>query len=325
MLKAVNEVSQMINEGKVLHIAGNESLLAALPKGNWIGGTNEYFMCEEGNQATSQKLYASIINFDEIKISVYDETNIHKVANDAFENGFSIVIMPYGSPVLSTYGKNAPSYENMFMRSIAGWVAGVEWGRTDIQPKAINGLDKTLHTDHAVVMHVGLPAEKTAIIDIINIFEPNNNSPIIKFMDAEAKTQIHKCLIDGKETILSEYLKEINQGVSVPFVGSFGGAWLNATIFSIDYDEQIVTFATPVFPGINYRFAIELTDYPASFARAVEQRGNVTDVVFCCACYYNYLFGELEGKKSKGFNGPAAFGEIAYQLLNQTLVYITVK
>jgi hypothetical protein len=33
----------------------------------------------------------------------------------------------------------------------------------------------------------------------------------------------------------------------------------------------------------------------------------------------------LEGKKTGGVTGPITFGEIAYQLLNQTLAYISVK
>ena len=34
---------------------------------------------------------------------------------------------------------------------------------------------------------------------------------------------------------------------------------------------------------------------------------------------------KLEGKKTGAFTGPITFGEIAYQLLNQTLVYLEVK
>jgi hypothetical protein len=33
----------------------------------------------------------------------------------------------------------------------------------------------------------------------------------------------------------------------------------------------------------------------------------------------------LEGKTTAGMTGPMTFGEIAYQLLNQTLVYLEVR
>ena len=49
------------------------------------------------------------------------------------------------------------------------------------------------------------------------------------------------------------------------------------------------------------------------------------DLFFSCNCVLNYLYAGLEGKKTGEFNGPATFGEIAYQLLNQTLVYLTIS
>lgn len=45
---------------------------------------------------------------------------------------------------------------------------------------------------------------------------------------------------------------------------------------------------------------------------------------FACNCILNYLYSELEGKKVPTMLGPMTFGEIAYQLLNQTLVYLTI-
>ncbi|MEO0003956.1 MAG: hypothetical protein RLZZ22_1648, partial [Pseudomonadota bacterium] len=47
-----------------------------------------------------------------------------------------------------------------------------------------------------------------------------------------------------------------------------------------------------------------------------------TDVVFSCNCILNFLFGELEGKAIGGVEGPITFGEIGYQLLNQTMVAV---
>ena len=40
MLITLEETVKLINEGKILHIAADDQLLAQLPKGNWIGGTN---------------------------------------------------------------------------------------------------------------------------------------------------------------------------------------------------------------------------------------------------------------------------------------------
>ena len=47
-------------------------------------------------------------------------------------------------------------------------------------------------------------------------------------------------------------------------------------------------------------------------------------ILFSCNCILNYQYAELEGEKTKGFTGPVTFGEVAYQLLNQTMVYLTI-
>jgi len=46
--------------------------------------------------------------------------------------------------------------------------------------------------------------------------------------------------------------------------------------------------------------------------------------VYTCNCILNFLYGELEGKVIGSFDGPVTFGEIAYQLVNQTLVYVSI-
>jgi hypothetical protein len=86
-----------------------------------------------------------------------------------------------------------------------------------------------------------------------------------------------------------------------------------------------VRFYAPVFSGIRYKHAKAISDYAASFG--VQLRNNRIEgqnVVFSCNCILNYLYSGLEGRKTEPFVGPATFGEIAYQLLNQTLVYLEV-
>jgi hypothetical protein len=39
----------------------------------------------------------------------------------------------------------------------------------------------------------------------------------------------------------------------------------------------------------------------------------------------NFLYGELEGKKTGTITGPMTFGEIAYQLLNQTMIFLEIE
>ena len=42
MLMTFDQASNLINDSRLLHIAGTENLLKKLPKGNWIGGSTAY-------------------------------------------------------------------------------------------------------------------------------------------------------------------------------------------------------------------------------------------------------------------------------------------
>lgn len=78
-----------------------------------------------------------------------------------------------------------------------------------------------------------------------------------------------------------------------------------------------------LFAGKEYRFAIPVTDYAASFAEHLQDLAGAKPV-FSCNCILNYLYGELDGKATPPFAGPVTFGEVAYQLLNQTLAYVEI-
>lgn len=46
--------------------------------------------------------------------------------------------------------------------------------------------------------------------------------------------------------------------------------------------------------------------------------------LFSCNCILNNLYGKLEGNVTPPFAGLVTFGEVAYHLLNQTLVYAEI-
>jgi hypothetical protein len=48
-------------------------------------------------------------------------------------------------------------------------------------------------------------------------------------------------------------------------------------------------------------------------------------IALSCNCIVNFVNSSLEGRTTGGIVGPITFGEIAYQLLNQTMVYLTVS
>ena len=320
MLLSFDGAAEIISSGKLLHIAGNENLIRKLPKGNWIGGSTEYFMAKSGGIVTNELLFVTELNYDTYKIATYDENAIQNVTIDAFENGFSILILPFDSAVHMKYAAEASEFEGMFMKNITGWISGFNLGVPGQTPIAVNGRTGEAFADKGVAVHVCVPDEKTVSIGIINIFSQDAGSPVIEFPEEgfSAKT----CLIDGKEVVFADYIAQNNIDTKFPLVGEYSGAGVNVSFKTVENGN--VTFYAPVFPGIEYKTAQLITDYKSEFGGRLKHLSD-SESVFSCNCILNFLYGELEGKDLDAFFGPITFGEIAYQLVNQTLVYVTVS
>jgi hypothetical protein len=57
------EVSEKITKGQTLLLAGEEKLLAQLPKGSWIAGTIPYFISpRDGGIISQDKIFATDIS-----------------------------------------------------------------------------------------------------------------------------------------------------------------------------------------------------------------------------------------------------------------------
>jgi hypothetical protein len=319
MLKTPSEVSDMINSGKWLHISGNEDLLKRLPSGNWIGGSTEYFMSPDGGVVMDEKLFVSEIPYDDCKIASYDENNIESITEDAFENGFTIAILPFDSEVHKVYAAKASGFKGMFAKNIVGWISGLNLSKKGQSPIAVNGKTTESSSSKAVALHIQTPGNQVVNIGIVNIFTPNENSPVIEFY--EDGFAVDKCLVGGREVVLADYIAQNGIDTKPPLVGSYSGADVNVSFKQIE--NGTVHFYAPVFKGIKYRFANEISDYAKKFAGKLEQFKNAK-AVFSCNCILNFLYGELEGKQVQHFYGPITFGEIAYQLVNQTLVYVVM-
>ena len=320
MLLTFEEVKKKIEDGLLLHISGTEELIRQLPKGNWIGGSTEYFMSHEGGKVSGEHLFVTQFDNSNFKVNTYDTTNIERVAEDTFDHGFSILIMPYESPVHAVYAEHASSYKDMFLKNVVGWISGMNLGNPNQTPIVVNGTTGEVLTDKAVSLSLEFPEDKVVSVNIINIFSEDENLPIIKFNKSgyEAKT----CLVDGKETLLADYIKEVGFNIQNPIIGDYSGAKINTAINRIEDDGQVL-FAAPVFEDIDYRLSTHVTDYPKTFTEHFKGIDE-TKIAFSVNCLFNFLYGQLEGKETGTFFGPVVFGEIAYQLVNQTLVYVRV-
>jgi len=320
MLKTFEETSRLINEGMILHIAGSGSLLSRLPKGNWIGGSTEHFMTSKGGLISDSLLFVTKFHNDTFSIHDYGADSIRRVMKDSYDNGFSIIVMPFDCKVHNEYACNAAEYDGMFIKNIVGWISGANPNTPDKTPIAINGQTGQVLTDRAAVLHLELPKSKMVNIGIINIHEQDKQSPVIEF-DRHGCVKVSTCRINGKEMLLADYLRQSGHDIRIPMAGDYYGHSVNVSFRSVEEIE--VNLYSPVLNGVKYRFAKAAPDYAAVFQAQLKKLKN-ENVVFSCNSILNFTFGELEGKNFSTFHGPITFGEVACQLLNQTLVYVMV-
>ena len=307
----------MIRNGKLLHISASQELLSKLPAGNWIGGSTIYFATEAGQEDTEGKLWVFELGFDTFKIEVYDEHSIEHVTEDAYANGFTLIILPAETNVLQDYAMKSLNYKNIFLKNVLGWVAGTE---CDEKPLVVDGKNARFLNDKAVALHISLPEEKIAVINVVNIFTANDDSPIIEFEEEDFFAK--DCIINGKKECLVDYAAAHGINLHFPIVGEYSGSEINTTIVNIA-EDKVVTFAAPLFKGIKYRFAKPLSDYAGSFVEKISSIPN-KDYVVAWNCVSNMRYGNLQKRDLGGFYGPYVYGEIAYQLVNQTVVYLQI-
>ncbi|TNE95614.1 MAG: hypothetical protein EP328_09525 [Gammaproteobacteria bacterium] len=319
-LLSVAEVSALIGKGVPLALAGDESVLAALPQGNWIAGTTPYFMTAEAGVCDRNRVFAQVLDAEQVSIETYDMESLPSFLEDAPEHGYSIIILPAGSEVHRSYAENAPGFPEMYLKPVVGWVAGMhldDLGATT--PRVVNGLTGESYENQAVVLHGSLPPGTSAIVHAINLFEPDEGDDI-EF--AETGFSARQGLVNGEQKALPEYFEDRGVDTRQPLLADYCGALVNVSIQSVDSGSGEVQFYAPVFRGIQYRVAKPVSDYPLAFAQAMPS--NPGRIVFGCNCILNYLHSGLEGKKTPGLTGPVTFGEVAYQLLNQTAVFMTL-
>ncbi len=321
MLVTKTQVEELLSQGKTLVLAGEESLLRSLPKGRWIGGTIPYFMGQDGGRTSREHVYVEEVSplSTGARVQVYDAASIKNVGKDSPDHGYTLLIIPAFSKLHEQYALEATTYDQLFFKVIGGWIAGIhldDLGKA--APLVFSGETGEVLAEGAIALHVTLPATHRAQLGIVNIFEQGDGAAIQFPKDGFGATD---CTVNGEKCNFAAYFKDNRFDEKAPLVADFCGTPVNVSIQGFDGDA--VRFYAPVFENVVYRLAKPVTDYPARFAAAVP--ASAEDPAFACNCVLNYLYGALEGKKTGRFTGPMTFGEIAYQLLNQTLVYITVE
>ncbi len=321
-LMSPDRVAQLIRSGRFLSIAADESLLRRLPRGNWIGGTIPYFMGQDGGVSSRDALFVTAFPMLAARPSIrfYDAAQLPRVCADAPENGFSLVIIPAFSSLHSRFAHDAPGYDDMYVKPLVGWIAGIHLDDlATARPAVVNGTTLEADCERAIVMHVELPSNLRARIDIINLFRQGDGDRI-RFPATGFSAD--RCLINGQPANFAEYVVARGIDTRLPLVADYSGALVNVSFKGVDRERQRVDFYAPVFDEIEYRVAAEVPDYVRAFQSAMPDAER--PVAFCCNCILNYLYSELEGKQTGRMRGPMTFGEVAYQLVNQTLVYLSI-
>lgn len=323
-LYSVADAARLIDRGRVLLVAGDETLLRQLPKGTWIGGTSTNFMAPAGGLNARDKVFVSDITdqIERAEVRSYTADALSHIAADYPKNGFTVLNVPAFSAVHADFAKEVQTYAGVFDSPLYGWISGVDV--TEIgkrSPKTFAG-DATPHDDRASALHVTLPPGKAAKIDIINLFFQGGGAEIE--FTASGFESTGDCLIDGKPGNLAAFVAANKIDVKLPLVANYQGAMVNVSLRDVDAATGATTFYAPVFKGVKYKFAAPVEDYIAEFMRRLATI-KTNSIALSCNCVLNYLYAELEGKRTGSIIGPITFGEIAYILLNQTLVYLSIE
>jgi hypothetical protein len=322
-LLSIAEVSKLIQSGEPLVLAGDEKALSQLPAGNWIGGTIPYFMGQEGGEFSQDKVFITKLPsyLSGYKIRTYDSKSIENIYADLGNNSTGLVIIPATTDVHLSFALKAPQYKNFAYAPLLGWISGVfldELGQNSPKVYASQNGKTEVYEDRGVVLEMELPENKVATLEIVNIFETGTGDTI-EF--PEDSFSAKEAIINGEKRNFADYVKSNNIDIKLPLVTDYCGAMINISFQAVEDEE--VKFYAPVFKGIKYHHAKPVQDYVRLFEGAMPSEN--TNITFSCNCILNYLYSELEGKKTGKITGPITFGEVCYQLLNQTLAYLTIS
>ena len=323
VLLSVEETKARIASGEALLIAGDETLLHELPKGEWIGGTIPYFIGDHGGVMTEEKLYVDALPAEMTSFNTrfYDEEHLADIVADEYEHGFSYLIIPAFTTAHKNFAKNVHDFEGVFERPLLGWIAGVALKEIGTRaPQVVDGLSGRWSATEALCLHAHLKENVAAEIGIINPFAQGDGDIITVDRSAFHITEAN---VNGEHVFLLDYLLSHNKDLRLPLVADYSGAMINVSFKSVDLAAKRVEFFAPLFPNIQYRLAAPLSDYWTVLSRMIAEVGQRPTLTVNCVL--NYVHASLEGRHLGGFMGPMPFGEIAYVLLNQSIVYMMLK
>ncbi|GHV10801.1 hypothetical protein AGMMS49938_00420 [Fibrobacterales bacterium] len=327
-----SEATELIRSGGSFSFIGDERALAKLPKGNWVGGTTCYFTIDGKSVEERDKVF--VIDYPAVakleKISLYKGETVSNVTNDAPENGFTILFMPAGSGASLHYSQFAPTYPGLFLKPIAGWITGMylpDWNpastHKDKLPKTFNGLTGESDTDSAIAMHFSLPQGKFAIVKTINPFVARKDSPVIRF-EGNNSLIVRDAFVDGKKVNLPKYILENKVDFRFPIQANYSGTLINVSLPPEIQGEEMLLHQA-VFSDMDYRFTEVAPEFKDSQKSCANNVIDPKKFIAGCSCILNHLSFNTNGGALCGIDGPLTFGEICYQIVGNTSVYLEME
>jgi hypothetical protein len=322
-LVTLDEAVGIIATGTPLLIAGTTELLERLPRGQWIGGSTPYFMSTRGGVVDRKRLFITRLDYPvtSASVRVYQADELSSLPDQYAPNGCSFVILPAGSDAHLRFDRECSSWLGLFNSPLVGWNAGVlvsDLGRC--LPRVFDGTTLCSFESAAVVMHTTLASNYVARIEIVNAFRQGNGDSL-RF--PRSGFAISECEVNGQLQNFADYIAANGIDIRWPLVADYAGASINVSFQTVDAPTKLVRMYAPVFEGVEYRLAQPPTDLAEIFGKEFDARHDRP--AFSCNCILNFLYAELEGKRTGAATGPITFGEIAYIQLNQTLVYVVFE
>ncbi len=323
-------VVKLIEEGHVMLLSGSDKTLAGLPKGKWVAGTTPYFMDGVG-KVDEENIFVD--DFTDIakdaKIEVFDSNNIHEIAKKGYANGFIVMSLPIDTDIYFEFSTNSLEYEDIYNNPVVGFVACCnfnDYGNFgQLKTFVGSGLDGQLYPDKAVALYVELPDNMAARAEIINLDTIDESTSKVVF----PKTSFFQsdCTIDGKPGNIADYFENVvkpkmgGKGYT-QMITSQNGALINRDTKVVDIKKGEVSFFSPAYEGDEYYLVKPGTDYLKLFNEAIKSKGD-SNIAACFSCISYFFGGSFEGRTICQ-NGCYAFGEIAFQLLNKTIVTLEI-
>ena len=322
-LQTVDQVAERIGTGEALLVGGESRLLRLLPRGNWIGGSVPYLAGPAGPAASGDLLHVTGLPADvELSVRVYDSGSVRDVYADLAGRGFGVIVIPASSPTHLEFALHAPGYRGFAVRPLVGWICGAHVDGPDQEPPTVFcGPDGRELADGAVVAQVTLPPGQVADVGVVNIFEQGDGEVIGFPRDG---FDVTTATVDGVQRNFADFVRDKGLDTRLPLVADYYGVMVNVSFQAVDPVSRAVRFYSPVFAGLTYRHARPVGDYAAQLAARLPRQWPGR-LLFSCTCILNHFYAESAGRPGADAPSLLTFGEVAYQLLNQTMVYLTVS